>query len=150
MEGYTVERPSRDDIGELAAMQCATAMETEGLKLDPATVRKGVENLMNKPARGFYLVAVCEGELVGCLQVIREWSDWRNGEIWSLHSMFVKPEHRRNGVFSALAGEVRRQALDGNVLLVRIPVLQGNEAGGATCRALGFTESGYHDYIFEP
>jgi GNAT superfamily N-acetyltransferase len=31
-----------------------------------------------------------------------EWSDWRNGWVWWIQSLYVIPEFRKKGVFSAL------------------------------------------------
>ena len=39
-----------------------------------------------------------------------EWSDWRNGNIWWVQSVYVKPEFRRAGVFRALFNHLRNLA----------------------------------------
>jgi len=39
-----------------------------------------------------------------------EWSDWRNGNIWWLQSVFVKPEARRAGVLRSLFNHLRNLA----------------------------------------
>jgi len=58
------------------------AFETEGKRLRPSTLAKGVLAVIRDRAKGFYLVAETRGNLVGCLMVTREWSDWRNSFFW--------------------------------------------------------------------
>jgi len=33
--------------------------------------------------------------------ITHEWSDWRNGDIWWIQSVYVHADFRRKGVFSA-------------------------------------------------
>ena len=38
----------------------------------------------------------------------REWSDWRNGWMWWIQSVYVRADARRRGVFRALYRHVYR------------------------------------------
>jgi GNAT superfamily N-acetyltransferase len=78
------------------------AAETENLRLDPDRVRTGVAALLKDPAKGLYYVAEVDGTIAGQVMITYEWSDWRNGNIWWLQSVYVKQEFRRRGVFGAL------------------------------------------------
>jgi GNAT superfamily N-acetyltransferase len=78
------------------------AAETENLRLDPDRVRTGVAALLKDPAKGLYYVAEVDGTVAGQVMITYEWSDWRNGNIWWLQSVYVKQEFRRRGVFGAL------------------------------------------------
>jgi len=78
------------------------ATETEGLRLDPECVRTGVKALLADSAKGVYYVAEVEGTIAGQLMITYEWSDWRNGNIWWLQSVYVRKEFRRQGVFREL------------------------------------------------
>jgi ribosomal protein S18 acetylase RimI-like enzyme len=78
------------------------AAETEDLALDPACVKAGVAALLMDPAKGLYFVAELDGAVVGQVMITYEWSDWRNGNLWWLQSVYVKMELRRAGVFRAL------------------------------------------------
>jgi ribosomal protein S18 acetylase RimI-like enzyme len=40
--------------------------------------------------------------VVGIVLTIPEWSDWRNGAMLWIHSLYVVPEARRKGVFTKL------------------------------------------------
>ncbi|MBS0570852.1 MAG: GNAT family N-acetyltransferase, partial [Proteobacteria bacterium] len=116
-----------DDLESLVAFNAAMALETEGKRLDPGTLRAGVGVVLAQPTRGFYLIAEADGVVAGCLMVTFEWSDWRNGDWWWLQSVYVRPEHRRHGVFRALYADVeRRAATHADVVGIRLYVEREN------------------------
>lgn len=88
------------DSSHIAAGNTTMAEETEGKALDPGTVGPGVRTLLGDRTRGRYWVAESAGEVVGQMMVTYEWSDWRNGTIWWIQSVFVRPDWRRKGVRS--------------------------------------------------
>lgn len=98
------------DAAIIADFNQAMALETEQRQLDPARLRAGVEAVFADPARGHYRVAEVDGEVVACLLVTREWSDWRNGNWWWLQSVYVHPVQRGRGLFAALYRQLRADA----------------------------------------
>lgn len=58
--------------------------------------------MLADPAKGIYFVAEVNGVIAGQLMITYEWSDWRNGNIWWLQSVYVRREFRRKGVFREL------------------------------------------------
>jgi GNAT superfamily N-acetyltransferase len=82
------------------------AQETEGLRLDPACVQAGVTALLKDPAKGVYFVAEVNQAVVGQLMITYEWSDWRNGNLWWIQSVYVSEQFRGSGVFRALFNHV--------------------------------------------
>ena len=74
-----------------------------------------------------------------------EWSDWRNGDIWWLQSVYVHPDFRRQGVFRGLFDRLRNEAeTDPAVVGLRLYVEEQNtRASTETYRNLGFSEGGY-------
>ena len=124
------------------------AFETEGLRLDEATVRRGVAKLLADPARGLCLAAVEGGAVVGTGYVTFEWSDWHDAWYWWIQSLYVVPERRGQGVYSAmwawLQGEARRR---GGVRSIRLYVERGNELGLRAYRGHGMEELPY--LVFE-
>ena len=90
------------DAAVIAEFNLLLATETEGLRLDPECVRTGVKALLADSAKGVYYVAEVEGTIAGQLMITYEWSDWRNGNIWWLQSVYVRKEFRRQGVFREL------------------------------------------------
>ncbi|SVB17761.1 uncharacterized protein METZ01_LOCUS170615, partial [marine metagenome] len=83
------------------------ALETENKVLDRDIIYPGVMTMLQDAALGFYLVAIKDNTVVGCLGVTYEWSDWRNGLFWWIQSVFVAPSHRAKGVFTALYSHVK-------------------------------------------
>ena len=91
------------DIDVIADYQVKMAFETEnGLKLDPPTVNLGVTAVMDDPSKGKYWLAEVDGQVVGCLLTVPEWSDWRNGTVLWIHSVYVHPDFRKHGVYKSL------------------------------------------------
>ncbi len=90
------------DAPVIAEFNLRLAAETEALRLDPERVRTGVAALLNDPSKGLYFVAEVDGSVAGQVMITYEWSDWRNGNIWWLQSVYVRQEFRRRGIFRAL------------------------------------------------
>ncbi len=98
------------DVDAIAANNVAMAAETEGLRLDPSTVRMGVYRVLTDDEKGRYYLAERGGRGVGQLLVTREWSDWRNDWFWWIQSVYVVPAARGAGVYRALHEYVERRA----------------------------------------
>ncbi len=136
------------DVSVLTDFNRRMAMETENQELDPAVVASGVQAVFTEAGRGFYLVAEIAEEIVGCLMVTREWSDWRNGEFWWIQSVYVKKDSRRCGVFRALYQTVRDRADNTDrVCGCRLYVEQENRTAQASYTRMGLVETSYK--VFE-
>lgn len=61
-----------------------------------------MQALLADPAKGTYYIAEVQGTVAGQLMITYEWSDWRNGNLWWIQSVYVKSEFRRQGVFREL------------------------------------------------
>jgi GNAT superfamily N-acetyltransferase len=135
------------DLAFIVEANAAMALETEHKVLDRAVLARGVAAVLERPARGFYLIAERAGAPVGCLLVTYEWSDWRNGDWWWLQSVYVVPQARRGGVFRALHAEVdRRAAATPDVVGLRLYVERDNARAQATYAAIGMHETAYRLY----
>lgn len=143
MNDATIRRATAADAPTLTAFNCALAMESENIKLDPATVARGVAAVFTDPARGFYLVAEADGGVVAALMVTTEWSDWRDGEWWWVQSVYVAPSHRRRGLYRRLYQRLQQLAAKKNVCGFRLYVERDNAAAQQTYSALGMRETGY-------
>lgn len=125
----------------------AMAFETERKELNDEIISKGVENLFKHPEYGFYLVAEIEKEVVGCLMITTEWSDWRNGLFWWVQSVYVKKEQRRKGIYSKMYNYVKELAASKeNICGFRLYVENENETAQKTYRSLGMKECCYQMY----
>lgn len=85
----------------LKQFQKLMAWETEKLELDEEQLDKGLEAVLADPLKGKYFVAE-EDKIIACLMVTPEWSDWRNGIVWWIQSVFVVEGHRRKGIYRQL------------------------------------------------
>jgi GNAT superfamily N-acetyltransferase len=129
-------------------MNLRLALETEDLRLDPATVRTGVERLLQDVSKGLYFVAEADGRLAGQVMITYEWSDWRNANIWWFQSVYVFAEFRRHGVFRRLFEYVTERArTEGGVSSLRLYMHDGNERARSTYERLGMLATHYQ--VFE-
>ena len=85
--------------------------------------------------------------VVGQTAITRDWSDWRNGWLWWLQSVYVHADHRGRGVFKALHRRIRDEALTaGDVIGIRLYVENENRRARESYRALGFEDASYAVY----
>lgn len=138
-----------DDLAVIADFNLKLARESEGLELDAATVNAGVSAVLRDKSKGVYYVAeAAAGAVAGQLMITYEWSDWRNGQIWWIQSVYVKPEFRGNGVFVALFKHVEKLVREsGEVCSLRLYVEKHNERAQRAYLKLGMKETAYE--IFE-
>jgi len=135
------------DARTLAAFNQAMALETEAKVLADEVALGGVKAALRDAAHGFYVIAESEREIVGALLVTYEWSDWRNGRIWWIQSVYVRPEHRRRGAYRALHEFVRNRARStGGVVGLRLYVERENAAAQRAYAAMGMSETPYLVY----
>ena len=141
----TIRSATREDVATLARYNAAMAWETEGKRLDPGTLGRGIAAVFEDPRRGFYLVAEQDGAPAGALLVTFEWSDWRNGDWWWIQSVYVDEHARRQGVFRALYREVERRSLaTAGVVGLRLYVEWENLRAQETYVSLGMRQAHYH------
>ena len=135
------------DAEALVEFNQAMALETEARSLESDTLRSGVEAVLRDAGHGFYVVADTGGEVAGALLVTYEWSDWRNGRFWWIQSVYVRPEHRRRGVYRALHAFVRDRARSADdVVGLRLYVERDNAVAQQTYATLGMSETVYRMY----
>ena len=134
----------KSDAGQIAEFNARLASETEAIQLLPDVVGPGVEAMLADPSKGRYWVAEAGGRIVGQIMVTYEWSDWRNGMIWWIQSVYVRPESRRKGVFSGLFRHVESLAAAApGVVGLRLYVERNNARAQQTYKALGMVKPGY-------
>ena len=131
------------DAATIVGFNQAMAMETEALELLVPTVSAGVDAVLRDPAKGFYLLAEMEGRACGALMVTSEWSDWRNGAIWWIQSVYVLPDARGRGVYRALHEKVVDMARNRGARGLRLYVEKSNGPAQNVYRCMGMARSGY-------
>jgi GNAT superfamily N-acetyltransferase len=144
---FLVRAATISDAETIIEFNRRLADESEGVKLDLAALAPGVRAVLADASRGRYFVTEENGELIGQLMITYEWSDWRNGWIWWLQSVYVRADARGKGVFRATFEHALKQAeLEENVVMVRLYVEKDNRTAQATYLRLGFEEMHFHLY----
>lgn len=143
---YLIEKGNSADIEAIAHFQVEMAMESEGTSLSLERVTRGVIMAMDDEAKGQYIVARCEGKVVGSLMLTREWSDWNCQWYWWIQSVYVEPRHRGKGVYRAMYERVKQMARNENVSQVRLYVDKTNNTAQHAYQHLGMTETHYLMY----
>lgn len=135
------------DIGIIAEFQVKMAWETESMKLDPQVVNLGVTAVMDDPSKGKYWLAEFSGVVVGCLLTIPEWSDWRNGSVLWIHSVYIHPDYRRKGAYKALYTHLKEIVNEAKDLRgLRLYVDKTNLQAQRVYESLGMSGEHYHLY----
>lgn len=142
-------RPAHpEDVPAIVDFQILMARETEGLELDRPTVEAGVAAGMADLNKAVYYVAERDGKIVGGLMTTFEWSDWRNGMILWIQSVYVIAEERGRGVYRALYEHLKgRVEEDPGLKGIRLYVDKRNAAAQAVYSKLGM--NGEHYATFE-
>ncbi|HEY4259680.1 MAG TPA: GNAT family N-acetyltransferase [Schlesneria sp.] len=139
-----IRQATTHDWEVIADFNTRLASETEGKQLDCETIQAGVQVFLGDEHRGRYFVAVNNGRVVGQMAHTREWSDWRNGEIWWLQSVYVLAEFRQQGVFRALYQHLESLAIcSPDVIGVRLYVETHNRKAQDAYARLGLRDANY-------
>ena len=145
---WTIRKGTLQDADTIAGFQVDMAMESEGTVLDAETLLKGVTAGLADPAKGTYFVVMAEspekaGEIVGSMLLTKEWSDWNNCWYWWIQSVYIRPEFRRMGAFSAMYDEIRRMAKGEGSTSLRLYVDKENVKAQECYRRNGMDECHY-------
>jgi GNAT superfamily N-acetyltransferase len=143
-----IRKADMNDIDFIVGFQKSMALETENLVLDPSTVFLGVRAVLKDLSKGQYFLAECDGTVISSLLVTFEWSDWRNGQVWWLQSLYVVPEFRRKGIFRQMFLFLKNEVLENaNLKGIRLYVDKTNKIAQEVYQALGM--DGEHYQVFE-
>ena len=138
---FVVRSATPADANAIVEYNRLLAQETENLVLDLSVLKPGVDAILADPNRGRYFVADRQGDVIGQIMITYEWSDWRNGWIWWLQSVYVRADQRKGGVFGSIYRYIEEQARkEGNVVGLRLYVEHENRAAQATYRRMGFQD----------
>ena len=142
--GISIRDAVPADAEPIADYNNYLAEETEARSLDSDLIGSGVAAFLADPSKGRYWVAEADGVIVGQIAVTFEWSDWRNGMIWWIQSVYVHTDHRRKGVYSSLYRHAESIArTDPEVIGIRLYVEKDNARAKSTYAKLGMRETNY-------
>ncbi|HSP17515.1 MAG TPA: GNAT family N-acetyltransferase [Thermoanaerobaculia bacterium] len=136
------------DAHDIVEFQIAMAKETEDFDLDRAICTRGVLAVFADSSLGRYFVAEADNRLVASLMITPEWSDWRNGVVWWIQSVYVVPSLRRQRVYAGLYDHVKQLAeRESSVKGIRLYVDKRNTRAQEVYRRMGM--NGEHYQVFE-
>lgn len=139
-----VRKATLNDVSSIVDFQLRMANETEGIELDLPTVTKGVSTVFTDNTKGQYYVAEAGEKVVASLLTTFEWSDWRNGTILWIQSVYVLPEFRRKGVYRNMYAHIKEQVLNNkNLNGIRLYADKSNSAAQKTYKTLGMSAEHY-------
>lgn len=148
MKDFQIRVATSEDTEILISFQQRMALDTEGLVLDEEILSKGVKTLLSDKNKGTYYVAECEGKIVGCLLTTPEWSEWRNGTVLWIQSVFVIEGFRNKGVFKSLYNFIKQQVEEDEALVgIRLYVDKTNVNAQEVYTKIGM--DGQHYQLFE-
>ncbi|KKL74668.1 hypothetical protein LCGC14_2062590 [marine sediment metagenome] len=138
---------SPGDAETIMEFQRRMCMETEGEPLNFHTITPGVRAVFDDPAKGQYWLAEVDGQIAGSLLLMPEWSDWRNGTVLWIHSVYVREQFRRQGIFRALYTHLKQMVqADDSLQGLRLYVKTDNHAAMQTYVAMGMDDQHYQMY----
>ena len=141
---WIIRTATTEDIPTLVDFNCAIARESEGKELTRDVVTRGVSRgLLQGEEVAYYVVDDGHGP-IGCLMLTREWSDWRDGWLAWVQSVYVKPQYRGQGVFRMLLTHVRDKLREQpDVVGLRLYVEAENTRAQTVYRNTGFVDPNY-------
>ena len=141
-------RPARtEDLEFLVENNQRMALETESKELDRDVLRQGIKRALAQSESCLYFVAEIKEKPVGQTMITFEWSDWRDGWIWWLQSVYVLSDYRNRGIFRMMYGHIKLAAHKGkNVRALRLYVKGTNFSGISVYKKLGMNSAGYLVY----
>lgn len=148
MDAIIIRTAKISDLPFICDFQLRMAMETENIELDPLILEAGISAIFRDPSKGVYYVAESGGKTVASLMITYEWSDWRNGLVWWIQSVFIDPGYRKQGIFKLMFEKLKDTVSnDLSVRGLRLYVDERNHNAQAVYKAIGM--DGGHYRVFE-
>ncbi len=148
-EAFIIRAAEPADAPVISVFNQRLAWETERRRLDEATIMAGVTAVLTDAGKGAYYVAEVGGRVIGQCSITFEWSDWRNGNIWWLQSVYVDAAWRARGVFRALFEAVQSAACAAGVVALRLYVEADNTLAQEAYRRRGMGQTNYRMFELE-
>ncbi len=146
----TVRDAGPGDAALIAGFNQKLALESEGKTLDESTLRAGVERGLAHPELCRYFIAEVDGATAGTTMLTYELTDWRDGVLWWLQSVYIEPACRRHGVFRAIYRHIESLARRSpDVRGLRLYVHRENERAMKTYEAMGMEKADYEVYEYD-
>ena len=136
------------DSEKIIDFQVLMAKETEDIDLTRQVVERGVKAVFDDPQKGKYYIAKINDDVIASLLTTFEWSDWRNGFVYWIQSVYVLPEYRQQGVFKKMYKHIQNQIVNSpNLIGIRLYVDSDNNPAQEVYTKLNM--DGHHYRLFE-
>ena len=144
---FNVRIAQPTEISLIVDFQLHMAEESEGFALRRETLTAGVTAVFNGSARADYWIVEQDGTVKGMAMTVPEGSDWRNGTVLWLHSVYVVQDARRQGAFRAIYNHLLKTVKAADELKgLRLYVDKTNKRAQLVYEAMGMTRDHYHLY----
>ncbi|MBK5279857.1 MAG: GNAT family N-acetyltransferase [Bacteroidia bacterium] len=143
-----IREATTKDIPTLIDFQQKMAWETEKITLDPNVLLQGANKLFEDETRGKYYVLEENGVVMGSLMTTYEWSEWRNGTVLWIQSVYVLESQRGKGIYKKMYEHIREMVNKSKELIgIRLYVDKTNKSAQQVYSKLGM--NGEHYQVFE-
>jgi len=141
---YSIREAKDSVLDTLIAFTAQEARETEDVEPDLVALRLGVETGLKGEASVRYWVAEAgDGQVIGSISVVTEWSNFRGGYYWWIQSLYIVLEHRGTGLVDLFLNTVADLAEVAGALDLRLYVLQSNQRATSAYQRCGFVAAPY-------
>lgn len=135
-------------LDEIVTCQMEMAKETEGLELVKETLTEGVKAVLDDPNKGEYFLILQDEKLMGMCLTLPEWSDWRNAQVLWIHSVYIFPTFRKQGLYKKLYTYLQEMVKNNpDIAGLRLYVDKTNTSAQAVYTKLGMNNEHYE--LFE-
>ena len=142
-----IREAHKEDADTIVGFQIAMAQETESIQLNRETVERGVMAVFYDSKKGRYFVASDREVLVASTLITPEWSDWRNGYVYWIQSVYVLPHYRKRKVFTKMYEYLQNFVLqDTHAICLRLYVDKTNLKAQQVYEHLGMNGDHYKLY----
>ena len=144
----SIRKALPEDASTIVDFQIKMAQETENLVLEAKKLMPGTLAVFDDASKGTYYVAVKGDEVIGCLLTTYEWSEWRNGTVLWIQSVYILEEYRGQKVFRKMYEHIQQIVEQNDAYKgIRLYVEKGNKKKKKVYTALGM--DGEHYRMFE-
>ena len=144
----SIRKALPEDASTIVDFQIKMAKETENLVLEAEKLMPGALAVFDDASKGTYYVAVKGDEVIGCLLTTYEWSEWRNGTVLWIQSVYILEEYRGQKVFRKMYEHIQQIVEQNDAYKgIRLYVEKDNTRAQKVYTALGM--DGEHYKMFE-
>ena len=142
--GVVVRDATVEDVESIVDFNYRLAAESERKILDRDVLTSGVRRGFGHPELCRYFIAEVNGDPAGMTMLTYELTDWQDGVIWWLQSVFVRPRYRKSGVFRSVYDHIKALALASpDARALALYVKRYNQRAIETYKAMGMVDGDY-------